>query len=138
MSQLAQASDHTRSWVDIFPELLVVRDRVYNLNTSLTVIEGCPLSHQDCGWTPVVQRILKFLLQGSEQKRAFLIWGKEAKKLLMSSMEEAEFPEAYVVTTSHPSPLSASKTRVPFLGSGCFQRMNDYLRNWGGTIQWTP
>ena len=32
---------------------------------------------------------------------------------------------------SHPSPLGATKTNTPFLGSGCFSRANEELRKRG-------
>ena len=33
-----------------------------------------------------------------------------------------------VITSSHPSPLGATKTDKPFIGSKCFSRTNEYLQ----------
>ena len=42
-----------------------------------------------------------------------------------------------VIETSHPSPLGATKTASPFLGSKCFTVANDYLEAHGkAKIDW--
>ena len=43
----------------------------------------------------------------------------------------------FIICTSHPSPLGASKTKSPFLGSRCFSRANQALVERGLTpIDW--
>jgi uracil-DNA glycosylase len=42
-----------------------------------------------------------------------------------------------VVQSSHPSPLGATKTNAPFIGSKCFSRANTYLeKNGKAPIDW--
>ena len=36
-----------------------------------------------------------------------------------------------IITTSHPSPLGATKTKTPFMGSKCFSRVNEALKEMG-------
>jgi len=63
----------------------------------------------------------------------FLLWGKpaQAKGAIVSRTKHR------VITTSHPSPLGATKTNQPFIGSKCFSRANAYLEEMGGTpIDW--
>ena len=33
----------------------------------------------------------------------------------------------HIIASSHPSPLGATKTNRPFIGSKCFSRCNQYL-----------
>lgn len=42
-----------------------------------------------------------------------------------------------MVASSHPSPLGATKTNAPFIGSKCFSRANEYLvANGKQAIDW--
>ena len=43
----------------------------------------------------------------------------------------------HVFTSSHPSPLGATKTKQPFIGSRCFSKTNAILVKQGGkAIDW--
>ena len=67
----------------------------------------------------------------------FLLWGRPAGKKAETVVNRVTGPfargdgkgkEKYVVIgTSHPSPLGATKTDRPFLGSMCFSRVNEAL-----------
>mmetsp|Transcript_33195 Transcript_33195/g.80543 ORF Transcript_33195/g.80543 Transcript_33195/m.80543 type:complete len:98 (-) Transcript_33195:631-924(-) len=77
----------------------------------------------------------------------FLLWGKPAtektKTILSSSSSGGVFgggasgrksattAEHKVISTSHPSPLGATKTDSPFIGSRCFSRANEMLVEMG-------
>lgn len=72
----------------------------------------------------------------------FLLWGKPATTKAMQVIESTTTkrydPKLYkVICTSHPSPLGATKTSSPFMGSHCFSRCNDALIQMGHTpIDW--
>ena len=94
------------------------RQGVLMLNTVLTVRAHAANSHRGKGWEAVTDRIL----EGVNAKRTrvvFVLWGGEAKKK-RSLVTNAEH---VVVTSAHPSPLSASK----FFGSRCFSQVNRAL-----------
>lgn len=82
------------------------------LNTILTVRESQPLSHQNYGWQRFTTKIIE-LVNLKEEPVVFLLWGNNAiefKKYLTN-------PNHLVLTSSHPSPLSA---RYSFFGSRPF------------------
>ena len=115
----SNASDRTlESWA---------KQGVFLLNTCLTVREGKPTSHAGKGWETYTQNAIKYLLDNSniESPLIFCLWGKHAEK-------NRELIEGYsnvvIISSSHPSPLSASKTSKPFLGSGQFERINENLK----------
>ena len=65
----------------------------------------------------------------------FLLWGKPASvkaTTVLSNYARNNHSKHAIITTSHPSPLGATKTSSPFLGSGCFSRVNEELvkRGW--------
>lgn len=99
------------------------------LNTILTVRKGQPMSHANQGWEEITDAVIK-KLAGRKEPLVFLLWGAPARKkqaLIQSSHH-------LVLTTSHPSPLSASRG---FLGSDCFKQANDFLKAQGqGEICW--
>lgn len=46
-------------------------------------------------------------------------------------------PLQKIISTSHPSPLGATKTKSPFLGSQCFSKANQALIEFGyDPIDW--
>ena len=57
----------------------------------------------------------------------FLLWGAPAAK----KAKGVDQSKHVVIQTSHPSPLGASKTKSPFLGSRCFSRTNKALTQGG-------
>jgi uracil-DNA glycosylase len=89
------------------------------LNTILTVRESQPLSHQNYGWQRFTTKIIE-LVNLKEEPVVFLLWGNNAiefKKYLTN-------PNHLVLTSSHPSPLSA---RYSFFGSRPFSKTNRFL-----------
>ncbi|GKY96562.1 hypothetical protein MPSEU_000615800 [Mayamaea pseudoterrestris] len=109
------------------------RQGVLLLNTVLTVRRGQANSHAKKGWEEFTDACIRKV---NEQHTGvvFLLWGNPAAK-------KASFvdPNRHdVIKTSHPSPLGASKTDSPFLGSRCFSRANLALEEQGKTpIDWT-
>ncbi|GAB2488615.1 uracil-DNA glycosylase [Alkalibacterium psychrotolerans] len=93
------------------------------LNTVLTVREGQAHSHRNKGWEELTDYVINALNE-REEPMVFLLWGNAAKK----KMKQIDQNRHVVLTTSHPSPLSAHRG---FLGSGIFSEANKELKNLG-------
>ncbi|MCM3586819.1 uracil-DNA glycosylase [Mesobacillus maritimus] len=93
------------------------------LNTVLTVREGEAHSHKGTGWEVLTDRIIS-LLNEREEPVIFLLWGKPAQL----KAKKIDQKKHVVLTSAHPSPLSA---RRGFLGSKPFSLTNQHLRNLG-------
>lgn len=102
------------------------------MNTCLTVRRGEPLSHAKLGWDELSKTMVK-TLSAEKSGLVFLLWGAPAQKYL-SLIDEKKH---CVIESSHPSPLSASRSSAPFLRSRCFTRTNDWLQAHGeAPIAW--
>ncbi|UQD53640.1 uracil-DNA glycosylase [Bacillus methanolicus] len=93
------------------------------LNTVLTVRKGQALSHKGKGWETFTDRIIT-LLNEREKPVIFVLWGRPAQKKQKLITNDKHF----VITSSHPSPLSASKG---FFGSRPFSKINKILNELG-------
>ncbi len=110
-----------------------VSQGVLLLNAVLTVERGSPQAHAGLGWEPVVQALLNGLTQRS---LAWLLWGNPAAKLAEPVLARAPAPQR-VWRSNHPSPLSARRPPVPFLGSRPFSQVNAWLNAQGQSpIRW--
>ena len=89
------------------------------LNTILTVEAHKPLSHSKKGWEIFTDNVIRELNKDSTPK-VFVFWGNNAKKKEVFITNQNH----YVITTSHPSPLSA---RHSFFGSNVFSLINNFL-----------
>lgn len=89
------------------------------LNTVLSVEANKPLSHRNKGWEQFTDRVLEELNK-SNRPIVFVFWGREAKKKARLITGEHH----HVVSSSHPSPLSA---RHSFFGSKVFTKINRFL-----------
>lgn len=99
------------------------------LNASLTVRAHQANSHAKIGWSLLTDRIIE-LLGAKEDPPVFVLWGAFArsKKALIQN------PEALVLESPHPSPLSAHRG---FFGSRPFSKVNSYLEAKGeAPIDW--
>lgn len=112
-------------------------DNILLLNSALTVEHSKPTSHAKTGWTIFTNLVIQALVK-REQPIVFLSWGKHAHKMTHC----AENTHHFVIKTSHPSPLGATKSGADFdafLGSGCFAKANDYLvQQRRNIINWQP
>lgn len=132
------------------------RQGVLLLNTVLTVRRGEANSHKNRGWEELTDEIIRCLLTQSQSSKSsaigsdggskgggivFLLWGNPASKKTESILKlygggsgagagGTGIPTV-VLCSSHPSPLGASKTASPFLGSQCFKKANEALRDMG-------
>ena len=103
---------------------------VLMLNRVLTVSAGSPGSHRGIGWEEITRTALEALVERGTPLVSIL-WGADARKLapLLDSGEHTR-----VLTSPHPSPLSASRG---FFGSQPFSRANAALTELGATpVDW--
>ncbi|WP_433745530.1 uracil-DNA glycosylase [Falsibacillus pallidus] len=99
------------------------------LNTVLTVRKGQAHSHQKKGWETFTDLIISKLNE-REKPVIFLLWGKPAQK----KMDLIDCEKHVVLTSPHPSPLSARKG---FFGSRPFSKINHLLMEQGEEqIKW--
>lgn len=103
------------------------------LNTVLTVRASAPNSHRKQGWEELTTAVIRHINRELDHC-VFLLWGKPAQ----AKAEMINTTKHRVIKTSHPSPLGATKTNTPFLGSKCFSTTNDYLHEHGQKpIDWS-
>lgn len=93
------------------------------LNTVLTVREGEANSHKNKGWENFTDRVIS-LLNDREKPIVFLLWGSNAKEKIKLITN----PRHYILTTVHPSPLSANRG---FMGCKHFSKTNEILKSLG-------
>lgn len=97
------------------------------INTVWTVRRGQANSHKKQGWEIVTAKVLQALRQ---RPCVFLLWGKPATQCVEQAIPVK--PAHHVrLASSHPSPLGATKTKAPFIGSRCFSRCNAALVKMG-------
>ncbi|MDE6100460.1 MAG: uracil-DNA glycosylase [Paramuribaculum sp.] len=105
------------------------RQGVLLLNATLTVRAHSAGSHQGRGWERLTDRVVS-LLSGRRNGLVFILWGNYAGR----KAELIDRSRHLVLTSAHPSPLSASRG---FFGNHHFSRANDYLVKQGKTpIRW--
>lgn len=104
------------------------------LNTVLTVQAGKANSHaKRYGWETFTDSVIHAVNEERDGV-VFLLWGGPAAK----KAAKVNVDRHVVIKTSHPSPLGATKTNSPFLGSRCFSRANAALIASGqDPIDWT-
>lgn len=105
------------------------RQGVLLLNSSLTVRDGAANSHRGKGWEEFTNHIVEHLNK-REDPVIFMLWGNNAKE----KMQVITNPQHKILTTVHPSPLSASRG---FFGCGHFKTANRLLSQMGKSeIDW--
>ena len=106
------------------------RQGVLLLNTTLTVREHSPLSHQNQGWETFTDAVIKKVSE-TQSHIVFLLWGgpARAKKKLIDTQKHL------VLESVHPSPLSAN--RGGWFGNHHFSLCNSWLQQKGESpIEW--
>ncbi|NCP41199.1 MAG: uracil-DNA glycosylase [Rhodoferax sp.] len=93
------------------------RRGVLLLNTCLTVEEGRPASHANQGWEVLTDAIIGHV-SSSVQPLVFMLWGSHAQ----SKRSLIDASRHLVCCANHPSPLSALRPPVPFIGCGHFSQ----------------
>lgn len=98
----------------------LAKQGVLLLNTILTVEEGKPLSHKNKGWEIFTDNIIKYLNEDNKPK-VFMLWGDNA----ISKTKLITNPNHLVLTSAHPSPLSAYRG---FFNNNHFRLCNEFLK----------
>lgn len=93
------------------------RHGVLLLNTCLTVEEGRPASHAGKGWEVLTDAIIKDVSDHSDHV-VFMLWGNHAQ----SKRELIDASRHLILCANHPSPLSALRPPLPFMGCGHFSQ----------------
>ena len=105
------------------------------LNTVLTVENARPASHARKGWEIVTDALIE-RVAGAPQPKVFMLWGAHAqsKQALIQKTGQAS---TLVLTSNHPSPLSAQRPPKPFIGCRHFSQANAWLTQHGrDEIDW--
>ena len=86
------------------------------LNTTLTVEEGQAASHAGKGWEALTDALIRHVAEGARPV-VFMLWGAHAQgKRALVPADRGHL----VLCANHPSPLSALRPPVPFIGCGHF------------------
>lgn len=104
------------------------RRGVLLLNACLTVEDGQPGSHARKGWEVLTDALLAEVAARASPC-VYMLWGAhaQAKAALIGETAARHGGEALVLQANHPSPLSAGRPPVPFLGCGHFALARDWL-----------
>ena len=95
------------------------------LNTILTVEEGQPASHAGRGWEVLTDAVIRHVAEGAHPV-VFMLWGAHAQaKRSVIPGDRGHL----VLCANHPSPLSALRPPVPFIGCGHFGQAGVF-REW--------
>mmetsp|Transcript_22022 Transcript_22022/g.47878 ORF Transcript_22022/g.47878 Transcript_22022/m.47878 type:complete len:337 (-) Transcript_22022:1527-2537(-) len=125
------------------------------LNNVLTVRRGEAASHAKKGWEDFTEKVIGAVIERDGESNSkgeldndaegngdekgtgvvFLLWGKPASlkaQTILAKYNNKKRAKHAVIMCSHPSPLGATKTKSPFMGSKCFSRANEELvkRGW--------
>jgi uracil-DNA glycosylase len=127
---------------------------VLMINNVLTVRKGQAHSHKKQGWEELTDAILRAVDKrksssssssggGSDTSKkqrgvVFLLWGLPATKKTKTALSVSSASSRHtILCSSHPSPLGATKTKAPFMGSRCFSKANEALVEMGyDPIDW--
>ena len=102
------------------------RQGVLLLNAILTVESGKAASHRNWGWEKLTDEAISLVSERSAGC-VFMLWGNFAQTK-RSLIDEGRH---LVLTANHPSPLSALRPPVPFIGCGHFSEANRWLQAHG-------
>lgn len=106
------------------------RHGVLLLNTCLTVEEGQPASHANRGWEVLTDTIIQTISQNAASV-VFMLWGSHAQ----SKRPLIDASRHLVLCANHPSPLSALRPPVPFIGCGHFSQSKAWRERHPSTTQ---
>ncbi|RTZ45697.1 uracil-DNA glycosylase [Candidimonas sp. SYP-B2681] len=105
------------------------------LNTALTVEASSPGSHAKKGWELITNAIIRRVAQ-TPQPKVFMLWGAHAQSK-QALLADSKGGPLKVLSANHPSPLSALRPPVPFIGCGHFSLANEWLdRHHQAPVEW--
>lgn len=111
------------------------RRGVLLLNSSLTVEEGQAGSHAKKGWEALTDALLA-KVAATASPCVYMLWGAhaQAKARMVEETAARHGCEALVLQANHPSPLSANRPPLPFVGCGHFAQAQDWLAARGDSL----
>lgn len=114
------------------------RQGVLLLNSALTVEDGQAASHAGKGWEALSDALLAHVAT-SVPKCVYLLWGAHAqvKADLVVRIAVQHGHDVLVLRANHPSPLSALRPPVPFIGCGHFGQTQRWLEARGLALDWS-
>ncbi len=110
------------------------------LNTVLTVEAAQAASHAGWGWEALTDALVAAVAADAAPK-VVMLWGAHAQRkldLLTRAREAAGAPSSglLVLQSNHPSPLSATRGPVPFVGNGHFGQAQAFWAQRGHMLDW--
>lgn len=119
------------------------RQGVLLLNTVLTVEAGRAASHAGWGWEALTDALIRAVAADAGPK-VFMLWGAHAQRKAALIHEAArasgvadEPGRILVLQSNHPSPLSATRGPLPFMGCEHFGQAAGFLKTKGQHLDWT-
>ena len=109
------------------------------LNTSLTVEDGQAASHAKKGWEQLTDALLA-RVAATASPCVYMLWGAhaQAKAGLIQETAQRHGREILLLQSNHPSPLSANRPPVPFMGCGHFRQASAWLAERGHSLAFEP
>ncbi|WP_290872179.1 uracil-DNA glycosylase [Aquabacterium sp.] len=110
------------------------------LNTVLTVAQAQAASHAKWGWEALTDALIS-ALAADPGPRVFLLWGAHAQRKLplieATAGQGGPSDRHLILQSNHPSPLSATRGPVPYVGNGHFGRAAAFWRDQGQDLDWS-
>ena len=111
------------------------------LNTGLTVQAGEAASHAGWGWEALTDALITAVASDPGPK-VFMLWGARAQRkaaLIDQALEQSggDPNRLLILQSNHPSPLSATRGPVPFVGNGHFGQAQAFWQEKGQRLDWT-
>ena len=111
------------------------------LNTVLTVKSGEAASHAGWGWEALTDALISAVAADAGPK-VFMLWGAHAQRkapLIEQAARQSGSNAArhLILQSNHPSPLSATRGPVPFVGNGHFGKARDFWLEKGESLDWS-
>lgn len=111
------------------------RQGVLLLNATLTVEQGVAGSHAAKGWEALTGALLA-RVAATASPCVYMLWGAhaQASASLISETALRAGRDYLLLQANHPSPLSANRPPVPFIGCGHFSQARAWLAARGQTL----
>jgi uracil-DNA glycosylase len=110
------------------------------LNTVLTVQAGEAASHAGWGWEALTDTLIQAVAADPGPK-VFMLWGAHAQRKAVLIEQAAQrhggASPRLILQSNHPSPLSATRGPVPFIGNGHFGRAQAFWGDHGMDLDWS-
>ena len=105
------------------------------LNAVLTEEEGEAAPHGRWGWEKLTDAVLAKAASAATPC-VYMLWGNWAQAKADGIRHNAKGP-VLILTSNHPSPLSALRGPAPFIGCGHFRKANEWLQSQGAEpVRW--